>query len=606
MIHSAGAAVQQRAIPLSSSLHCRNVNHHSSISNIATSPLRVKFRTPSLRVAHIGSNMRHRLPHKRFLLPSAQGGDGGTPPPSPEENDPKRRELNLLLRLIVQYPAVRGSIAVALGYWVNIDPWGTFRFDSEAIAIGCALAIVPSLMDMIILLPNWEPERTTRTMNLKMPRDVAEKLQGGSIKILDTQDGTTTTAVATQDGITTAIASQGGIATAVSTQDDITTAVATPEAKEEEESADDTAPAPYAAAPTASTTESLLDSMLGLNTESTIAVDTDTKTATSVLTSDAEPSNQEERPQQQQPAFSNMVDVERKMTVRADQHPLRDALQSLQMSRVVSNIGRSLSPPSEALLLFLVHVSEEMLYRGVILVLAVRWCTDNLYYAGVEESVVLTGTGLELAPPQVGAILGGVGLTVGAVGLLVQKELFPLRLLDATKEQLENFVEDRKKGSDGTPAGESKNQSVEDAKMVEKNKQAVVGMIERLSSGVVIKQRWMVAVEATVEFLQWSTLSASFLLTGNILAPIAGSVVNDAIYSACQRVKNREMKKAMKEKAESASDRAKQTADLLTAVREHRKNRLEPPKGSSNILGKKEKSVEEVSEEEKDAKSNDM
>ncbi|KAH7618830.1 hypothetical protein NADE_005679 [Nannochloris sp. 'desiccata'] len=574
MVHSAGAAVRQRTI--SSSFQNRIVEHPSTSHVCNKSPLRVKYRTPSLGVTHVGSNASHRLPHKRFLIPSAQGGNGGTPPPSPEENDPKRRELNLLLSLIVQYPAVRGSIAVALGYWAHIDPWGTFRFDSEAIAIGCALAIVPSLMDMIILLPNWEPERTTRTMKLKMPRDVAEKLQvGGSIKILDTRTGTTA-------------------------------ALAPTAANENEQSADDNA----TTSTIASTTESLLNAVISLDTESSMAVDTDTKTVTSTLTNGAErnPQEQPPPPPPPQPLFPDMVDVERKMTVRVDQHPLRDALQSLQMSRVVSNIGRSLSPPSEALLLFLVHVSEEMLYRGVILVLAVRWCTDNLYYAGVEESVVLPGTGLELAPPQLGAILGGIGLTVGAVGLLVQKELFPLRLLDATKEQLQNFVEDRKKGNSSAATGGDKNgkERVEDATKLEKKKKVVAGLLERLRSGVVIQQRWIVAVEATVEFLQWSTLSTSFLLTGNILAPIAGSMVNDVIYSACQRVKNREIKEAMKERANSASERAKQTADLLTAVREHRKSRLEPPKGSSNALGKKQESSEEVSEEKEDSKNTDM
>ena len=260
----------------------------------------------------------------------------------------------------------------------------------------------------------------------------------------------------------------------------------------------------------------------------------------------------------------------------------------------MSNIGRSLSPPSEALLLFLVHVSEEMLYRGVILVLAVRWCTDNLYYAGVEESVVLPG-GMELAVPQLGAILAGVGLTVGAVGLLVQRELFPLRLLDATKEQLQAFVEDRKKG--GEP---EKKRSVEDATKLEKKRKVVAGLLERLRSGVVMQQRWIVGVEATVEFLQWSTLSTSFLLTGNILAPIAGSMVNDALYSACQRLKNREIKEAMKEREAAASERDSERADLLKAVREHRKSRLEPPK-SLKKSDSEEKSVRSDQEDGSDS-----
>jgi hypothetical protein len=538
-MQSVSAIVRQRTIYLSSSLHYRrnadrNASHFSHVSSLT----RPTPGTLPLKSTRLGSNGVYKLPSKRALIPTAEGNNGGNgaSPPSGEE-DPKRREINLLVSLIVQYPAVRGSIAVALGYWAHIDPWGTFHWDFHDVAIGCALATIPSLMDMIILLPNWEPERTTRTMKLKMPRDVAEKLQlGGNIKILESA---TTTVV-------------GATATA---------------AAEQEESVDDTS--------LASTSESLINAVIGLDTETVVSTPT-------IITVDQEGGNGDEpgavTVQEPEAAVSDMVDVERKMTVRVDQHPLRDALQSLQMSRVVSNIGRSLSPPSEALLLFLVHVSEEMLYRGVILVLAVRWCTDNLYYAGVEESLVLPGTGLELAPPQLGAILGGIGLTVGAVGLLVQRELFPLRLLDATKEQLQSFVEDRKQG-DG-----KKQTSADDASKLEKKKKVVAGLLERLRSGVVIQQRWIVALEASVEFLQWSTLSTSFLLTGNILAPIAGSMLNDALYSACQRVKNREIKEAMKERAASASERAKQTADLLTAVREHRKNRLEPPK----MMGKKE------------------
>jgi hypothetical protein len=552
MMHSVSAAVRQRTISLSSSLHHRNVEQSSTPILYTKRLVRVASCTLPLKLTQRSSITSYKSVRGSTLIPSAQGGNGGTPPPSPEEeNDPNRRELNLLLSLIVQYPAVRGSIAVALGYWAHIDPWGTFRWDSDAIVIGCALAIIPSLMDMLIWLPNWEPQRTTRTMKLKMPRDVAEKLsKGGNLKILEPTSSSSTTTAATT-GVTEEEHSTEGIATS-----------------------------------TDSTTQSLLHAVISMDAESTIGADTKASTATLTASSD-DPSNINQEQQQQKQVIPDMVDVERQMVVRVDQHPLRDALQSLQMSRVVSNIGRSLSPPSEALLLFLVHVSEEMLYRGVILVLAVRWCTDNLYYAGVEESLVLPG-GLELAPPQLGAILGGIGLTVGAVGLLVQRELFPLRLLDATKEQLQSFVEDRKQGD---------KKSAEDATKLETKKKVVAGLLERLRSGVVIQQRWIVAVEATVEFLQWSTLSTSFLFTGNILAPIAGSMVNDTIYSACQRLKNREIKEAMKERAESASERAKQTANLLLAVREHRKSRLEPPKGGA-VAGKRKK--DEALVDEKD------
>ena len=503
---------------------------------------------------------------------AVQGGDSKEPQ---KEEDPRRKELNLLLNLIVQYPAVRGSIAVAAGYLFHIDPLGTLRWNTHDALIGLSLAALPSLLDMVILLPNWEPKRTTRTMKLQLPRAVAEKLQlRENVKILPIN--------------TPATSETSTITTTISTPATVTTISATETASTTEVGAGDEAPIPSAS----------------------------TAVSTAVAMEDP-PSAVPGEDNKSESSLPDIVLVEREMTVRADQHPLRDALLNIQMSRIINNLGRALSPPSEAALLTLVHVSEEMLYRGLILTLVVRWFTDNLYYAGLEEALMLPG-GLAVAPPQLGAFLGGVSLTVGAVGLLIQRELFPLRLLNAAKEQLQEMAEDsrqekaRKKlfGDVKPTAEKSENGATEkedgDGKEgLQTKKQFVAGLVERLRVGVVVQQRWVVAVEASVEFLQWSTLSASYLLTGNILAPIIGSMANDVLYSSWQRLKNRGIRKAMKERASTSAERVKQTADLLAAVRAERTARLEPPKGLGKGLPEQKEKEKDNSSSSNDTDNND-
>lgn len=76
-----------------------------------------------------------------------------------------------------------------------------------------------------------------------------------------------------------------------------------------------------------------------------------------------------------------------------------------------------------------------MLYRAVILTYAVGWTIDRLYEAGADESVSLLG--YQLATPQAGAVLAAVGCTATSLALLVQRQLFPVRLIAAAEKQLE-------------------------------------------------------------------------------------------------------------------------------------------------------------------------
>jgi hypothetical protein len=77
-----------------------------------------------------------------------------------------------------------------------------------------------------------------------------------------------------------------------------------------------------------------------------------------------------------------------------------------------SNPGRLLSTPSELLLILMIHLSEELLYRGVVVTLAAGWTIDRLYEAGADDFFTIAG-GVTLATPQVRARVvlfwGGVG-----------------------------------------------------------------------------------------------------------------------------------------------------------------------------------------------------
>ena len=317
-------------------------------------PMRL-FPQPQRIISNRGPSSNKHL-HRKVLHMAAQGGNNENPPQ--ETPDPLKAELNLLLSLIVSYPAVRGSIAVALGFLTHIDPLGTLRWDSHDALVGCSLAILPALLDVFILLPNWEPEKTTRTMKLKVPRAVAEKIDGEK-KILEIVENNNNEISSTSSSSSSAMESSnsngGDDIAPTTTTTTAATATASPEPFDE----------PLTAAAATALKEKEKEAV-----------------AAAV-------------------ALPDLVEIERVMTVRATQSPLRDALLNIQTGRVMSNIGRSLSVPSEAALLLLVHVSEEMLYRGVLLVAFIKWCTDNLYLAGVFDETLNLGGGVELALPQV-------------------------------------------------------------------------------------------------------------------------------------------------------------------------------------------------------------
>jgi hypothetical protein len=199
-------------------------------------------------------------------------------------------------------------------------------------------------------------------------------------------------------------------------------------------------------------------------------------------------------------ASDPMVLVERVIKVRERQSGWRDALRRAQVDRAMNNAGQLLSPPAEAFLLLLVHFSEEMLYRGFGLAFAVKWTTDRLYEA-IGEDVVTLGAA-QVPIPTLGATVASLSLVTVAIYLLLSRDLKSLKVIESLSEDDENA---------------SKLMSMKDA--------------------ILEQQRWNVGITAVTEVVQWGSATAAFLLTNNLLAPLAGALIADGICSVLQRVK---------------------------------------------------------------------
>ena len=236
-----------------------------------------------------------------------------------------------------------------------------------------------------------------------------------------------------------------------------------------------------------------------------------------------------------------LVRVEKLITVRGEQSPWKDALRRAQLDRTMNNAGQLLSPAAEGLLLVLVHVSEEMLYRGVALTFAVQWTTDRLYEAFGEGSISLFNS-IELPVSVAGSLLASGTLVITAVYLLLSKDLSTLKAI----ERLEN--------------NDNKESQKEDLKKT----------LMDIQDSILRQQKWSLAITASSEIVQWVSASASYLVTGNILAPIAGALVSDALCSMWQRKKLKTIQARLVEQSQERLAKSKERTVLVNAIKQDR------------------------------------
>jgi len=388
-------------------------------------------------------------------------GHGEKPEGDGPDGDSMNPELKLLIDLIVEYPATRGTIAALLGYFAHINPLATLHFNQQDVVLGIVFAAPILFWDALIMVPNWDPPKVEKKIRLSVPRSAAEKL------------GETILSESSSENV--AGAEQGG--DAEYTRAEYINISTDGQDKEEEE--------------------------LGGK---------DTSTATKT---------------------EDMVVVERTINVRAEQGGWKDALRRTQVDRAMNNAGQLLHPASEALLLFLVHFSEEMLYRGFGLTFAIKWTTDRIYEATGEDVISVFGGAYSVPVPTVGAAVASLSLVTVAIYLLLSRDLKSLKVI----EQLEN--------------SESANKTLMEMKDV-----------------ILSQQRWNIAVTAISEIVQWTSATAAFLYTGNLLAPIAGALVSDAVCSFWQRDKLKAIQESLLQDSRERLVLAKQAGALVDAMKE--------------------------------------
>ncbi|KAI7843775.1 hypothetical protein COHA_002673 [Chlorella ohadii] len=447
------------------------------------------------------------------------GGGGGGSRDAPKESQLKL-QLQLLGTILVRFPGLYGTLAVAAGYLLHLDPLGGLHWNTHDALLGLKCAVPILLLDAALMLPNYSPGTTTKTIKLKVPRG-------------ESSSGSSTSSTA------------GSAAKQPQAQQQAQQQAAGP--PEATATAAAAAPAPAAA---------------------------------------AEGQQQREQPDE------DLVEIEKKIPVRAKQHPLLAALYRAQMEKAVDNPGRLLAFPLEMVLVLTWHLAEEMLYRGVILTWAVGWTIDRLYEAGADETVSLLGT--QLATPQAGALFAAVGCATVSLALLVQRSLFPVRLIQKAEQELaateerDQRQEERKQALEaafGMPS-KARKQKADDTL---KERARMRKVLDKVKVGLVRQRAWSTAIEGTRDVAEWALYSTSYLLTGNLLAPYVTACTSDVLFSFYQRMKARQVEESMQQSLASIRELTN-TAAIAAAAR---KQALAPPAASSKSGGGSSSEVSE-------------
>ncbi|EFJ51587.1 hypothetical protein VOLCADRAFT_87755 [Volvox carteri f. nagariensis] len=223
------------------------------------------------------------------------------------------------------------------------------------------------------------------------------------------------------------------------------------------------------------------------------------------------------------------------------------ALELMQESSIRNNPGSRLTPVQEAVVILVAVTAEEMLYRAVLLTLLGLWLRDRAYEGGAEEvltlqlQLLLGGYGggggtweLDTAAAAQWAALG-VGLALGATVFAAkawQETRLAERLRAVQAAQAEEAAKELRKQRLLGQVHMTEAQLLEEREKVARLQAAQASLVA--SIGVQGALVWM--MEGGREVYQVAASGASFLLTGNLAAPLAGSLAAQLLVSAYQRL----------------------------------------------------------------------
>lgn len=549
------------------------------------------------------------------MAAAASGGDGGGGSSSPEEEQKQQLlqvQLRLLGQLIVRYPALIGSLAVAAGYFLKIDALGNLHWNTHDALLGLQCALPIMALDAALMLPDYSPGTAYKTIKTKVPPEMAplvaeqeakkavereearrrgEREQGPSEAVLELAQELAQRTQREADA-----ARQGRQAEQPPAEQQ-----GQQQQGQGEQQGQDAPPA-AAAASSSSADEGDEDegeaSLAKMN--AVIVVDSNGPLEVSVEPFDTFlPSEGQGQAADGAAAAAGAggkaegeggkagdkagwVEVERTIPIRAEQPPFLAALYRTQLEKASDNVGRVLPYPLELVLLFTWHLAEEMLYRAVVLTWAVGWTIDRLYEAGADEMVDLAG--MQLATPQAGAVLAAVGCTTVSLALLVQRALFPVRLIAQAEEELaasEAKEAEREAARERIAGLAGGGLPAQGKRSKEQERKRMRRVLEKVKTGLVRQRKWTTAIEGSRDVVEWAAYSTSFLLTGNLLAPYVTACSADLLFSGYQRLKQRQVDAAQRQSMETI--RALQKAAMQ--VSRTRKESLAPPSSNGRADG---------------------
>ena len=113
-------------------------------------------------------------------------------------------------------------------------------------------------------------------------------------------------------------------------------------------------------------------------------------------------------------------------------------------------------------------------------------------------------------------------------------------------------------------------EKLENNEKAESQKDDLRKTLTDIQDSILRQQKWSLAITASSEIVQWVSASASYLVTGNILAPIAGALASDALCSMWQRKKLKTIQARLVEQSRERLAKSKERTVLVNAIKQDR------------------------------------
>ncbi|KAK9916308.1 hypothetical protein WJX75_001076 [Coccomyxa subellipsoidea] len=225
-----------------------------------------------------------------------------------------------------------------------------------------------------------------------------------------------------------------------------------------------------------------------------------------------------------------------------------------------------------------------MLEYGILLVGLARWESDRLYESGIGESLEILGRSVSVKEigewSALGLMTGGL-VAMALVASAIQEEamvkkgqLLRKQLNEKTRKAMEfNLFKQGLKASGVQDATLSPSQVADQLKKslsASKELHSLLeNMVEKRKKDRSAQDLWNAVFVTGREVLGLWGVGASFILTGNLLAPLAASVAAGTLRSGCSRVqlpKLRRKRAALLSKLKEAMAQKEKEIDNVAAL----------------------------------------